>query len=58
MPRGYCCFTETLTYGHYLVPLLIHKLLLKKNEDVTHTALGSTNNKDFCMQRINDEDMV
>ena len=59
MPRGYYCFTETLTYGHYSVPLLIHKLLLKKNEeDVKHTASGSTNNKDFCMQSINDEDMV
>ena len=59
MPRGYYCFTETLTYGHYLVPLLILKLFLKKNEeDVKHTASGSTNNKEFCMQRINDEDMV
>ena len=59
MPRGYCCSTETLTYGHYIVPLLIHKLLLKKNEEyVKHTASGNTNNKEFCMQRINDEDMV
>ena len=59
MPRGYCCSTETLTYGHYSVPLLIHKLFLKKNEeDVKHTASGSANNKDFCIQRINDEDMV
>ena len=59
MPRGYCCSTETLTYGHYIVPLLIHKLLLKKNEeDVKHTASGNTNNKDFCTQRINGEDMV
>ena len=47
MPRGYCCFTETLTYGHYLAPLLIHKLLLKKNEEeFKHTSSRSTNNKD------------